>query len=79
MGYLKEKSALMIFDWHVNFKYKFVNRYFWAEGYYISTVGLNEVTIKKYFQNREKYDLTLDKLTRQDEIIVTFSRVTTVK
>ena len=42
MGYLKEKSALMMFDRHANLKYKFGNRYFWSEGYYVSTVGLNE-------------------------------------
>ena len=31
MGYLKGKSALMIFDRHANLKYKFGNRHFWAE------------------------------------------------
>ena len=41
MGYLKGKSALMIFDRHANLKYKFGNRHFWAEVYYVSTVGLN--------------------------------------
>ena len=28
----------MIFDKHANLKYKFGNRHFWAEGYYVSTV-----------------------------------------
>ena len=51
MGYLKGKSALMMFDKHANLKYKFGNRHFWAEGYYVSTVGLNESTIKKYIQD----------------------------
>ena len=51
MGYLKGKSALMMFDKHANLKYKFGNRHFWAEGYYVSTVGLNEATIKKYIQD----------------------------
>ena len=46
MGYLKGKSALMMFDAHANLKYKFGNRHFWSEGYYVSTVGLNEATIK---------------------------------
>ena len=40
MGYLKGKSALMIFDKHANLKYKYGNRHFWAEGYYVSTVGI---------------------------------------
>lgn len=50
IAYLKGKSAPMMFDQHVNLKYKFGNRYFGAEGDYVSTVGLNEVTIKKYIQ-----------------------------
>ena len=63
MGYLKGKSALMIFDKHANLKYKFGNRHFWAEGFYVSTVGLNEATIKKYIQEQEKHDIMIDKLS----------------
>ena len=63
MGYLKGKSALMIYDKHANLKHKFGNRYFWSEGYYVSTVGLNEATIKKYIQDQEKYDIMQDKLS----------------
>ena len=63
MGYLKGKSALMMFDKHANLKYKFGNRHFWAEGYYVSTVGLNESTIKKYIQNQEQADIALEKLS----------------
>ena len=37
-----------MFDRHANLKYKFGNRHFWAEGYYVSTVGLNDATVKKY-------------------------------
>ena len=33
---------------HSNLKYRYGNRKFWAEGYYVSTVGLNESTIRKY-------------------------------
>ena len=62
MGYLKGKSALMIFDRHANLKYKFGNRHFWSEGYYVSTVWLNEATIKKYIPNQEKNDIMQDKL-----------------
>lgn len=34
MGYLKGKSAMMIYERHANLKYKFGNRHFWATGYY---------------------------------------------
>ena len=63
MGYLKGKSALMMFDKHANLKYKFGNRHFWSEGYYVSTVGLNEATITKYIREQEAHDIALDKLS----------------
>ena len=53
----------MMFERHANLMYKFGNRYFQAEGDYISTVGLNEATIKKYIQEQEKQDITRDKLS----------------
>ena len=62
MGYLKGKSSLMIFEHHANLKYQFGNRHFWSIGYYVSTVGLNEATIKKYIQDQEKEDIVHDKL-----------------
>ncbi len=42
VGYIKGKSSLMMFDKHANLKYKFGNRHFGSEGYYVSTVGLSE-------------------------------------
>lgn len=66
MGYLKGKSSLMIFDKHATLKYKFGNRKFWVEGYYVSTVGLNEATIRKYIQQQEQHDIMQDKLTTRE-------------
>ena len=63
MGYLKGKSALMIFDRHSNLKYKFGNRHFWSRGYYVSTIGLNEATIAKYVREQEKHDQIIDKVS----------------
>ena len=63
MGYLKGKSALMMFERHANLKYKFDNRKFWAEGYYVSTVGLNEATVRKYVREQEMHDQAIDKLS----------------
>ena len=63
MGYLKGKSALMMFERHANLKYKFGNRKFWAEGYYVSTVGLNEVNVRKYVREQEMHDQAVDKLS----------------
>ena len=53
----------MMFARHANLKYKFGNRHFGSEGYYVSTVGLNEATIKKYIQDQEKNDIMQDKLS----------------
>ena len=66
MGYLKGKSSLMIFENHSNLKYKLGNRNFWATGYYVSTVGLNEATIKKYIQEQENEDKISDSLTKKE-------------
>lgn len=63
MGYLKGKSSLMMFDRHANLKYKFGNRKLWAEGYYASTVGLNEATIAKYIREQESANIALDRLS----------------
>ena len=68
MGYLKGKSAMMIFERHANLKYKFGNRHFWAEGYYVSTVGLNTATIQKYIREQEKEDQIMDKLKTKEYI-----------
>ena len=68
MGYLKGKSAMMIFERHTNLKYKFGNRNFWATGYYVSTVGLNETTIAKYIREQEKQDQITDNLTTKEYV-----------
>ena len=63
MGYLKGKSSLMMFDRHANLKYKFGNRHFWAERYYVSTVGLNDATVRKYIRDQERDDILQDKMS----------------
>ena len=34
VGYLKGKSALIIFERHANLKYRYGSRHFWCRGYY---------------------------------------------
>ena len=54
MGYLKGKSALMIFDKHPELGSKF-NKSFWARGYYVATVGnITEDAIKKYISEQSE-------------------------
>ena len=66
MGYLKGQSALMMFDRHANLKYKFGNRHFWSEGYYVSTVGLNDATVAKYIREQEMHDKAMDKMSVEE-------------
>ena len=66
MGYLKGKSSLMLFERFQNLKYKYGNRTFWCKGYYVSTVGLNEETIRKYIRNQEEHDKMNDNIKRPD-------------
>jgi len=54
MGYLKGKSALMIYDAHPDQGSKW-NRAFWARGYYVATVGnITEEAIKRYIQDQQE-------------------------
>lgn len=54
MGYLKGKSALMIYDKHPELGSKF-NKSFWARGYYVATVGnITEDAIKKYIHEQSE-------------------------
>ena len=66
MGYIKGKSAMMIFERHANLKYKFGNRNFGATGYYVSTVGLNTATIQKYIREQDKQDQIEDSLSKKE-------------
>ena len=60
-GYLKGKSALMIFDKHPDMGSKF-NRHFWARGYYVTTIGnVNEETIKNYIKEQQEKDRQEDR------------------
>ena len=66
MGYLKGKSAMMIFERHANLRYKYGRRNFWSTGYYVSTVGINELTVAKYIREQEKQDQIMDKISLKE-------------
>ena len=54
IGYLKGKSAVKIHRNVLKTQGTLFGRSFWARGYCVSTVGLDEETIRKYIQNQEK-------------------------
>ncbi len=54
MGYLKGKSASMIYDRHPELQSKW-SKAFWARGYYVATIGnITEDAIKKYIQEQSE-------------------------
>ena len=68
VGYLKGKSALMIFERHANLKYKYGNRHFWCRGYYVDTVGKNEKMIQDYMKNQLQEDMMEDQISLKEFI-----------
>jgi len=63
MGYLKGKSALMLFDRFPEYK-RMGNRHFWARGYYADTVGRNEEQIRKYIADQTENDKLEDSVQK---------------
>ena len=63
MGYLKGKSSVMIYQRWGNLKYKYRNRSFWCRGYYVDTVGKNEVAIQQYIKEQLNEDRQAEQLT----------------
>ena len=68
IGYLKGKSALMIFDRFANLKYKYGNRHFWCRGYYVDTVGRNKKAIAEYIRNQLQEDIADDQISLKEYI-----------
>lgn len=66
VGYLKGKSALMIFDRHANLKYRYGNRHFWCRGYYVDTVGRNGKVIEDYIKNQLEEDIAADQISLKE-------------
>jgi putative transposase len=62
VGYIKGKSAIYIARNFVGKRRNFVGENFWARGYYVSTVGLDEAVIRSYIKAQEKEDQRLDQL-----------------
>jgi putative transposase len=52
IGFIKGKSAVRIHR-QILGKKKVTGLHFWSRGYCVSTVGLNEETIRKYIREQE--------------------------
>lgn len=61
MGFLKGKLAIKVMKSYPQLRRKpYWGNHFWARGYFVSTVGLNEDLIRRYVRYQEKAE-------RQDE------------
>ena len=61
VGYMKGKSAIWVAR-TTGRNRNFVGQHFWARGYYVSTVGLDEEAIREYVRSQEEADEKLDQL-----------------
>jgi REP-associated tyrosine transposase len=62
VGYIKGKSAIHIARTYMGKRQNFVGQNFWARGYFVSTVGRDEATVREYIRKQEMEDERLDQL-----------------
>ena len=62
VGFLKGKSSIKIFDKHLELKKRYWGRHFWAKGYCVSTVGLDEKRIRQYVKWQKEKDRRAEQL-----------------
>jgi putative transposase len=67
VGFIKGKSAIHIARNFMGRRKNFTGQHFWARGYYVSTVGYDEVTIREYIKHQEKEDQRIDQLSMFQE------------
>ena len=60
VGYIKGKSAITIARRYRNKTRNFTGEKFWARGYFVTTVGLDEEMVKEYIANQGKRDRYFD-------------------
>ena len=62
VGYLKGKSAIHIARTYRGKERNFTGEHFWARGYFVTTVGADEQTVREYIRDQEAEDIRLDQL-----------------
>jgi putative transposase len=62
VGYIKGNSAMHLAMVYGERKRSFVGQHFWARGFFVSTVGRDETSIREYIRNQEQEDMRLDQM-----------------
>ena len=70
VGFLKGKTAILMARRFGSIRKNFVGQHFWARGYFVSTVGHDETTVRRYIADQEKNDRILDKNIGTQGILV---------
>jgi len=60
VGYIKGKSAIRVVRDFMRRHRNYKGYHFWARGYFVSTVGIDETTIRKCIRNQEENDKKAD-------------------
>ncbi len=63
VGFLKGKSSLMLYERFPELKYKYRNREFWCDGYYVDTAGKNTKRIAEYIKHQLDEDQMAEQMT----------------
>ena len=62
VGFIKGKSAISIARHFGGRQRNFTGEVFWARGYFVSTVGLDEEMVRAYIRNQEQEDERYDQM-----------------
>lgn len=62
VGFMKGKSAISIARHFGGRQRNFTGEVFWARGYFVSTVGLDEEMVRAYIRNQEQEDERYDQM-----------------
>lgn len=60
VGFLKGESAIYVARNFMGHRKNMTGQNFWARGYFVSTVGRDEETIRNYVRNQELEDMKLE-------------------
>ena len=62
VGYIKGKSAISIARRFAGKTKNFTGENFWARGYFVTTIGLDEEMVRAYVRNQDEEDAHYDQL-----------------
>ena len=63
IGFIKGKSAIHIARNYLGHRRNFTGQQFWARGYHVSTVGLDEDAVREYIRSQEREDQRVEQLS----------------